>query len=475
MSIRQWRHARLTWADAANYHESKSDRPTDWSAFVVFDERDGAIRGPEDASAHLRSRAHLLTVLDRRIVEAPGRLDYPYWVRAQLPPEERIEYHEWAGGSFTACIDAIADLCADPLDVRRRAWCLHVFVAVSDPDDPGATVTVVVLQVSHAVMAGSALPAFLGALFGADGQPLRVPGLPPAAARPRHVAAAVSGVARFARWYLRLGYLTLGAVLVRRAASARSADAPTVPSPAARPAAVLAGAPGPDRVIRIVRPDLGSLVGRTYTVTAMGLAAVSLAMQRYFGERGRPVVSAHVAVPVAVGAAGAALGVNRLTAAIVPLCTEVADPRDRVAAVADALAGERRVATSPEVLHRLAGAGAVPYPLYRRAADRRDRAAAAGGFAAPAETAVTSVDCGADTGWTYHGGTFRFVAGIQSLRPGMGLVHSFSRAGEAFAVTVMSSPLLMPDLDRYATLLEEAFAEVIEATGGRRSGTGSRG
>ncbi|OOL30299.1 hypothetical protein GQ85_20630, partial [Rhodococcus rhodochrous] len=177
MSIRQWRHARLTWADAANYYESKSGRPTDWSAFVVFDERDGAIRGPEDASAHLRSRAHLLTVLDRRIVEAPGRLDYPYWVRAQLPPEQRIEYHEWAGGSFTACIDAIADLCADPLDVRRRAWRLHVFVAVSDPDDPAATVTVVVLQVSHAVMAGSALPAFLGALFGADGHPLRVPGL----------------------------------------------------------------------------------------------------------------------------------------------------------------------------------------------------------------------------------------------------------------------------------------------------------
>ncbi|MGX7731285.1 WS/DGAT domain-containing protein [Rhodococcus sp. 2H158] len=468
MSIRQWRHARLTWADAANYYESKSGRPTDWSAFVVFDERDGAIRGPEDASAHLRSRAHLLTVLDRRIVEAPGRLDYPYWVRAQLPPEQRIEYHEWAGGSFTACIDAIADLCADPLDVRRRAWRLHVFVAVSDPDDPAATVTVVVLQVSHAVMAGSALPAFLGALFGADGHPLRVPGLAPAAARPHHVAAAVSGVARFARWYLQFG-----AVLVRRAASARSADTPA--APAARSAAVLARAPGPDRVIRIVRPDLGSLVGRTYTVTAMGVAAVSLAMQRYFGERGRPVVDAHVAVPVAVGAAGAALGVNRLTAAIVPLCTEVADPRDRVAAVADALAGERRVATSPEVLRRLAGAGTVPYPLYRRVADRRDRAASAGVFAAPAETAVTSVDCGADTGWTYGGGTFRFVAGIQSLRPGMGLVHSFSRAGESFAVTVMSSPLLMPDPDRYATLLEEGFAEVIEATGGRRSGTGSRG
>ncbi|WP_235593861.1 hypothetical protein [Rhodococcus ruber] len=202
MSIRQWRHARLTWADAANYYESKPGRPTDWSAFVVFDEQDRTVRGPGDALAHLRSRTHLLTALDRRIVEAPGRLDYPYWVRAQLPPEQRIEYREWAGGSFTDCIDAIADLCADPLDVRRRAWCLHVFAGVSDPDDPTATVTVVVLQVSHAGMVGSALGAFLGTLFGADGQPLRVPGLAPAATRPHHAAAAVSGVARFARWYL---------------------------------------------------------------------------------------------------------------------------------------------------------------------------------------------------------------------------------------------------------------------------------
>ncbi|WP_342660994.1 hypothetical protein Rruber_01820 [Rhodococcus ruber] len=468
MSIRQWRHARLTWADAANYYESKPGRPTDWSAFVVFDEQDGTVRGPGDALAHLRSRTHLLTALDRRIVEAPGRLDYPYWVRAQLPPEQRIEYREWAGGSFTDCIDAIADLCADPLDVRRRAWCLHVFAGVSDPDDPTATVTVVVLQVSHAVMVGSALGAFLGTLFGADGQPLRVPGLAPAATRPHHAAAAVSGVARFARWYL-----GLGAVLVRRAASARSADTPAVPSPAARP--MLARAPGRDRAIRIVRPDLGSLVGRTYTVTAMGLAAVSLALQRYLGEHCAPVVDVHVAVPVAVGAAGVALGVNRLTAAIVPLCTEVADPRDRVAAVADALAHERRIATSPEVLDRLAGAGAVPYPVYRRVTDRHDRAASAGGAPGPAQTAVTSVDCGGEADWTYGGAAFRFVAGIQSLRPGMGLVHSFSRAGDSFAVTVMSSPLLMPDLDRYATLLEEGFAEVIEATGGRRSGTGPRG
>ncbi|MDM7487631.1 WS/DGAT domain-containing protein [Rhodococcus sp. CSLK01-03] len=468
MSIRQWRHARLTWADAANYYESKPGRPTDWSAFVVFDEQGGTVRGPGDALAHLRSRAHLLTALDRRIVEAPGRLDYPYWVRAQLPPEQRIEYREWAGRSFTDCIDAIADLCADPLDVRRRAWCLHVFAGVSDPDDPTATVTVVVLQVSHAVMAGSALGAFLGALFGADGQPLRVPGLAPAATRPHHVAAAVSGVARSARWYL-----GLGVVLVRRAASARSADIPAVPSPAAR--SMLSLAPGRDRVIRIVRPDLGSLVGRTYTVTAMGLAAVSLALQRYLGEHGAPVGDVHVAVPVAVGAAGVALGVNRLTAAIVPLCTEVADPRDRVAAVADALAHERRIATSPEVLDRLAGAGAVPYPVYRRAADRHDRAASAGAAAGPARTAVTSVDCGAEADWSYGGSAFRFVAGIQSLRPGMGLVHSSSRAGDSFAVTVMSSPLLMPDLDRYATLLEEGFAEVIEATGGRRSGTGRRG
>lgn len=113
----------------------------------------------------------------------------------------------------------------------------------------------------------------------------------------------------------------------------------------------------------------------------MGVATAFLALHRHLGEHGAPVVEIHVAVPVA-------LGVNRLTAAIVPSCTEAADPRDRVAAVADALAHERRIATSPEVSDRLAGAGAVPYPMYR-AADRRDCAASAGGAAAPARTAVT--------------------------------------------------------------------------------------
>lgn len=470
MLFREWRSARLSWVDAGNYFQSIPGRPTDWWSFAVFSEDRG--RTPDRGSilSFFDSRMHLVSALARRIADAPGSLDYPYWVKADLVVDDVVTVHDERSSTFEDWLGSVARLSADGVDAARCPWQVHVFPGVPDPDEPGATVTVAAIQASHAMLVGSSARGLLEALFGEEGRPLEVDGLAPPAGTTHPVAATTHGIARLAIWPV----VALGG-LVRANLEARRRRQDPLPG-------TVGADPTPDtsavaqtnrRVIRILRPDLSALAGRSWTVTALGLTAVSLAMERYYRERGEDLPSEYAAVPVALGESAAGLGVNRVAGGLVPLHVEIPEPAQRAATIADSLARERARVDSAESIDAMHRTGAAPYPVFRRVSRALAHALASGAVPGVA-TALSSVNCGADVRWSVPWGHLKFIAGVQALVPRVDFMHTFARAGDAFAVTVLAPARddLRPDrdIDRYVELLDQGFAEVSAAVG--RAGAG---
>lgn len=458
VQFREWKEARLSWVDAGNYFQSIPGRPTDWWSFVVFAEDDGHTPDRETALAYFRSRIHLVGALGRRIADAPGALDYPYWVKADLPLEEVVTFRGPESTTFDEWLEFVANLSLVGVDARRCPWHVHVFAGVPDPDDPERTVTVAAIQASHAMLVGASARELLEALFGESRRSLEVDGLARAAAGTHPLASAAYGTVRLLIWPV---LAVVGLLQARREAPESGPVTPEATSPAAPSAGTAVG-----RSIRILRPDLSALTGRSWTVTALGLTAVSLAMERYYRERGQPLPSQYAAVPVALGESAAGLGVNRVAGGLVHLHVEIPDTAQRAAAIAESLARERIRIGSPRSLHTMQRIGATPYPVYRRML-RALTVALTSGAVPGVATAISSVNCGADVRWSVPWGQLKFVAGMQALVPRIDFVHTFVRAGNAFAVTVMGPRYAAADsgrhLDRYAELLREGFDEVLAA------------
>lgn len=466
MQFREWKSARLSWVDAGNYFQSIPGRPTDWWSFAVFAEDRGRTPDRDTVLAHFRSRMHLVSALGRRIADAPGSVDYPYWVKAELPLEEVVTYHEPGSATFDDWLESVATLSAEGVDARRCPWHMHVFAGVPDPEDPGRTVTVAAIQASHAMLVGASARGLFDALFGDGGRPMEVDGLAPAAEKTHPVAATVYGLARLVIWPV----LAVIALLQARRAARGDAPLPEAgPATSQVPPADAGTETAAGRSIRILRPDLSGLTGRSWTVTTLGLTAVSLAMERYYRERGEPLPSEYAAVPVALGEGAAGLGVNRVAGGRVQLHVGIPDPARRAAAIADSLAGERKRFDSPEVLDAMQRTGTAPYPVYRRMMRALATALASGSIPGVA-TALSSINCGPDVRWSVPWGQLKFVAGVQALVPHVDFMHTFVRAGNAFAVTVMGPRHAASEsgrhLDRYTELLGEGFDEVLAAMAG---------
>ncbi|MBS9372666.1 hypothetical protein GON09_001638 [Rhodococcus sp. B50] len=428
----------------------------------MFAEDRGRTPDRESVLSFFDSRMHLVSALARRIADAPGSLDYPYWVKTDLTVDEVVTVHETRSSTFEDWLESVARLSADGVDAGRCPWQVHVFPGVPDPDEAGATVTVAAIQASHAMLVGSSARGLLEALFGEADRPLEVDGLAPPADTTHPVAATLHGILRLVIWPV----LALVG-LVRANLEARRHPQDPLPGMLGSDSAPDGSVPQTSRrVIRILRPDLSALAGRSWTVTALGLTAVSLAMERYYRERGQALPSEYAAVPVALGESAAGLGVNRVAGGLVPLHVEIPEPAQRAATIADSLARERARVDSSGSIDAMHRTGATPYPVYRRVARALAHALASGTVPGVA-TALSSVNCGADVRWTVPWGHLKFIAGVQALVPRVDFMHTFARAGDAFAVTVMAPARddAHPDrdIDRYVELLDEGFAEVSAA------------
>ncbi|MBU3064409.1 WSD1 family O-acyltransferase [Nocardia sp. NEAU-G5] len=447
--------AQLVANDAVYYYLARSGRNTDWPMWWVFDSADGPAPTAQEVVAHFTTRAAVFEPLRRRIHEAPGGFAHPFWVADDSPVEDHLVAHP-AGMTWAACQHAMAELLIEQLDARECAWRLHIFPDVSGIDTLTGAGTVVLMHTSHALMAGPAMTSLSEALFAATPAPVHIDGQPAAAQRVRAWPAAVAGALstpwRLARF--------IGAVGRENRNIARDGGEGWL-TQRPRTKTALNRRVGRGRAMRTVPLDVSAVRVPGVTVTAVGLTAISLAMQRYFGKHDAPCpddLAAYVTIAVPEATV---MGVNRVGADVIDLHPGESGLADRARAVDATLRARRGSASSPRELIRLGLVDGLPSRSYR--ARFGTLPAADPNAPDPAHTILTSIRCELSAELSLPGSRFRFAGMLPPVYPDIALAHSFVGADKAFAVSVACDPDIVPDLDTYCDLLVDAFGELAAA------------
>ncbi|GAA5046538.1 wax ester/triacylglycerol synthase domain-containing protein [Nocardia callitridis] len=448
-------NAQLVGNDAAWHYFARAGRATDWPMWWVFDNAAESAEPmpPADIAEYFGARTDLLEPLRRRIVEVPYGLGHPFWVVDNSPIDQHVTTHSEAL-DWAKCQQRLGEILARPLDARVSAWEMHVFPDVSGIPTCTGTGTVVLIFVSHALIAGPSMTSLSEALF-AD-RPLWIEGLGPATPRPPLLRTALRGVLRWP-WQIREFNARVAAENVRIVREADDSGPHTPP----RTRTVVNQRVGAERVVRSVPVDLASLRGSGATVTAVGLTAVSFALGRYLAQRGSPVPE-DLAAFITIAVPGATvLGVNRIGSDVVDLSATTTDLAERVRAVDAELRVRKTSASSARELNRLANAELLPSRIFRARygtyPPHDDTAPAL------AHTTLTSIKCDPNTPWSLSGRPFRFAGMLPPVYPDICLAQSFVGTPETCTFSAASDPALLPDLDTYCALLTDAVREITAA------------
>jgi hypothetical protein len=450
--------SQLVANDACYYYLARSGRVTDWLMWWVFDSAADAPPTGADIARHFGERTELLEPLRRRIRDVPGGLGHPFWGVDDTPIDSHIVTHAVTDLDWAGCLDRMGSILARPLDARVSAWQLHVFPDVSGIAPLTGTGTVVLMHVSHALMAGPAMTSLSEALFASVPAPLRIEGLGPTAKRPHLGRTAVGGALRWPLQVLRFNVRVRGEM--RRIARDNDDSGPSMPP---RSPTVLNRRIGPGRAIRTIPLDLRTVRAPGITVTAVGLTAISRAMERYLEKRDMACPDDLAALVTIAVPDAAVMGVNRVGADAVALSAGEPDLAGRARAIEATLRDRRHSPSSRRELTRLALVDLLPSRIYR----------ARFGTLAPAEpdapayahTILTSIRCEPTAEWSLLGKPFRFAGMLPPVYPDIGLAHSFAGVRDSFTVSVVCDPEIVPDLDDYCDILLESCHEVAAALG----------
>ena len=288
----------------------------------------------------VEERIHLVPPLRRRVVRVPFGLHHPVWVE---DPNFDLDYHLRraslpAPGGPDELAAFVADVAGRALDPDSPLWELHVVEGL----DSGHVA--VVAKVHHALFDGNSGVEVVGAFLDTGPFPRLVP--PPSRPwRPDPIpteaelmGAAVSSLVQQPERAVGALRRTFGAVrdLAERNRRLREEDDTTPPpAPFRAPRTSLNGAISPHRRFATAQTSLEDIraVRRAFggTVNDVVLAAVATALRRLLAERGERLDDPLVAlVPLSTraGPDDNALG-NRVSAMLVSLATQTADPVER--------------------------------------------------------------------------------------------------------------------------------------------------
>ncbi|CAM2790337.1 hypothetical protein [Skermania piniformis] len=446
--------ARLATGDSVNYLMSTPEHATDWVMYWVFENSVGVA----DVVKQVAEREPFVRALGRRVADVPRGLGNPYWVMDPTPLRERLVVRDEAV-EWSSVLAAMADTFGSPLDLHEGTWRLTAFTSVAGAPVPGGAVaTVVFAQVSHAILVGAQIAGLGRALFGAEPAELHIDGAGDAVERERPTASAVLGVTRLPleviRWHLAQGR-------ERHALRRRTARRPMVAT--IREKTDL-NSPRRDSelAVRVIRPDLAPAQGRGITLTALGMTAVSLAIERYLAGLGQSCPDDLAAyVPVAIAGQRGRLGVNRISAVQANLYPTITGPAARAGAIHAHLRDAREAGHDAAKLALEVGA-AVPFFVYLSLL-RRGRLRTSWDAGSLWATSITSVRVDGDAELALSDSPAVFGGHLVNVSTDAGLAHSFVGGTFGLTVTVTASTAALPDIDAYAVLLTQAFVDVTTA------------
>lgn len=435
---------RMAPTDAQMYWMSEKI-PNDQFLLYVFD---GVPQNLEIAIDFVLERAEATADLRLRVADVDCALDYPYWVRCGAD-RDQVVVHELVDSCWVTCLDKIAGLVDDQLDLRDRAWKLHVFPGVGDTPECEGPATVVVLQVGHALADGQRSSLLARSLFSPVGPE---PSGSAGDERQYPIAQAVALAAiRFPKQMGSLGWRGAIAARTHRQLIDDMVKGFVPQQAKGRPRLLTNTRPEGRRVARTLVRRREDFPGPTVTVSA--LTAISLALSDYV--RGRGENPSTLGAEVTMAKTGKALSRNHFRNVGIGLYADTAELGLRAQHIADAL-GQRQLRNNHPALRAGDEAfAAVPAPLLRWGVSQFDPEIVP--ESVTGNTVVSSVNRGA-ADLCFGNAPIAFTAGFPALSPVMGVTHAVHGIGDAVAISVHAAESAIADIDNYMDILGESVA-----------------
>ncbi len=473
----------LSWTDDMMLRAERPATPLQIQLLLIYDPSTapGGTVTFKGILAELEARLHLADIFRRRLTDLPGGLHRPYWVD---DPSFDLEYHvrhiglPQPGDWRQLCIQ-VARLHARQIDLRRPPWEITVIEGLNAvPGVPRGSFAMA-LKLHHCAVDGMASVQMIAALHdlaadsprpaGPDNRwdPSPLPSTAELLARTAinaalHPLRASTVVASSAPKALR-GLAVLPGKLIGGVASrVATGSVPSLP-PKTRFNQTVA----PHRVFEARFHDLAdfkrikaSVPGST--INDVALAYVGGALREYLDSHGElPDESLVAACPMSLRQAGDKTNQgNALSGRLQTLGTNIADPRERLAAIAEGSAASRSGSDHSTTTQLLDLIGTMPTVLVGLTA----KAASALPFSGPtiANTTVTNVP-GPTEPLFFCGARLVRAAGLGPLVGGMNLIHVVASYNGTLSISATADRDALPDPATYAECMDNAFQELLAA------------
>ena len=429
-----------------------------------------------DIVAHFKQRLSRSKILRQRLVEVPLALDQPYWLEAaDYAVESHIQHlalpqqADWQ----TLC-KLVGQLHAVPLDKTQPLWEAYFIEGLDGIEDVPDGSFALVLKVHHAALNGIGGTELNTALHDLTTTPQNYP--QKSSLRVDRQPGSIELLSRaYGNSWHKLGQLgglvtqAVPAALRIREGKKDGTFEPLEDNPKLR----FNGTISTSRVVGLRRFAADSVAHIQRSVEGASLNDVMLtviagALRHYLQGRhelpehslvgGCPFTGTHSSTALQ---SGKAVGFTNVS-----LCSDIANPRQRLIAVQQAALRSKAFAQALGEQLPNNAADALPAPLFSGLVNLSRRSGILQALAPTRHTVVSTVP-GLQRALFLAGA--QFITGFNAgpLQPNVGLAHTVTTTPSTkqgkVALAFTACPTLLPDPQRYEQCLQQAFEELLDA------------
>ncbi|NMM88438.1 acyltransferase [Rhodococcus sp. SRB_17] len=419
----------------------------------------------EQAAEWVTARLGHNRMFTQRIQRTLLGIEHPHWVPdPDFDVRNHVRVTNITEPGWEPLQKPLSKLLTSRVDLSRPPWELHFFNGVQGLDDLPGRLTAVVLKSHHSGADGIAIKMLGESIFSDRLQPAELePVIPFLKSRMflKSVLGLPSQILRFAK------HVPGNRAAARDVDAAQSAGE-WVEGFRERPATRFNGKVSgsgtleqitlPGAEVRSVKDAVSGA-----TINDVLLAVVGGALARYLAEKGeKPKGSLVAMVPRSMRKVEEWESANQLVTLAIDMHTDIEDPLERVARIAESARSEK-ARTSHLTVRRLnAAVETAPAFLLRLMAYRRGKNSHDLSRPRYVHTMVSNIPLSVE-GLTLNGAPGAAVLATQPPVDGDGLRHFMVAAsGDGLTLNVIADPVSMPDLHHYIGLLRSSFEDLKE-------------
>jgi len=464
--------------DAAFVNLEQTNTPQHVGGMGIYDPSTapGGFVRFKDVIASFERRLGNLPLFRTRLVEVPGGLDRPYWVKdANFDVEFHLRHIALPepGDWRQLCIQT-ARLHSRPLDMSRPLWEAYIIEGLDNiPNVPKGSFAVYT-KMHHALVDGAGGASFMAALH--DLVPNPENGGEPEP-EPRLVDVAPSMAELLTKATLNSVKNSVGLVSGTLRTSRELAGYAVgilrkeIPSPdISAPKTILNKPVGPHRVFDAAEfplegfKDIKNAAGVTVNDVALGV--IGGALQRYLVAKGEAPKAGSLAAGLPLNMRtrrGTTDDNNQVGSVFASLHTDIEDPVERLLAIRDSTSAAKASGEASPMVDALKIAGVFSPAVSKAVAGFWARNDLSRHIPVNISTCISNV-AGPDFPLYCAGARMVDYYGLGVLTPGMGIFHLvFSYAGK-ITLSVLADRDIMPDPEFYHDCLVGAYEELYAAT-----------